>query len=76
MGLLFMSAALDQLADHLAVAYFGKGFLEDAAKLLGIGTWLSYAVHTSAGLLRPRSVARPAVAEQPCRVARGLTLLA
>lgn len=51
MGMLAFSVALDQLQDHLSFAFFGSGFFEDAAKLLGIGTWLSYAGHTSARLL-------------------------
>jgi hypothetical protein len=51
-AMLGASAALDQIQDHFSIAFVGREFVEDAAKLLGIGTWLSYAIHTSAALLR------------------------
>ena len=47
-ALLGSSVALDQMQDHLSIYPPGSGFLEDALKLLGIGTWLSYAIHTCA----------------------------
>jgi hypothetical protein len=56
-ALLGFSAGLDQIQDRFAFDFAGKGFWEDAAKLLGIGTWLSYAVHTAAALLSRRSTA-------------------
>lgn len=60
MAMLAASAALDQVQDHFPIEFLGRGFLEDALKLLGIGTWLSYAIHTSAALLgRPSSVRPP-----------------
>jgi hypothetical protein len=52
MGMLAASAALDQIQDFFPTTLTGRGFSEDAAKLLGIGTWLSYAIHTSAAVLR------------------------
>jgi hypothetical protein len=52
MGMLAASAALDQSKDLFSVAFAGAAFCEDAAKLLGIGTWLSYAIHTCAAVLR------------------------
>jgi hypothetical protein len=52
MGMLAASAGLDQMKDLLAVDFVGAGSCEDAAKLLGIGTWLSYAIHTSVAVLR------------------------
>jgi hypothetical protein len=51
-AMLAASAGLDQIYDHFSIAFVGKEFCEDAPKLLGIGTWLSYAIHTSAALLR------------------------
>ena len=51
-AMLAASVALDQIQDHFSIAFVGSAFCEDAAKLLGIGTWLSYAMHTSAALLR------------------------
>lgn len=48
LGLLAASVGLDQLQDHWSIYLPASGFLEDAAKLLGIGTWLSYAIHTCA----------------------------
>jgi hypothetical protein len=51
MALLAFSALFDQLQDRSSISFFGSGFVEDAAKLLGIGTWLSYAIHTSAHLV-------------------------
>lgn len=51
LALLAASAALDQLQDRFHVAFAGIEFWEDALKLLGIGTWLSYALHASATLL-------------------------
>jgi hypothetical protein len=51
-AMLAASATLDQIHDHFSIAFGVAGFFEDAAKLLGIGTWLSYAIHTSAALLR------------------------
>ena len=52
MGMLAASAALDQFQDRFSYAFVGRGFWEDAAKLAGIGTWLSYAIHTAAAALR------------------------
>ena len=52
LAMLAVSVALDQIEDLFSIALVGRGFWEDAAKLLGIGTWLSYAIHTSAALLR------------------------
>lgn len=46
--LLASSVVLDQMMDRLSIYLPGSGFLEDAFKLMGIGTWLSYAVHTCA----------------------------
>lgn len=57
-GMLAASVALDQLSDRFSFSFFGSSFCEDAAKLLGIGTWLSYAIHTAAAVLRP--AAKPA----------------
>lgn len=48
LALLGASVVLDQMQDHLSIYPPGSGFLEDALKLLGIGTWLSYAIHTCA----------------------------
>lgn len=48
MGLLAVSATLDQLSDNFSMSFRGEPFCEDAAKLLGIGAWLSYAIHTAA----------------------------
>ena len=48
MGLLAVSATLDQLSDNFSISFRGEPFCEDAAKLLGIGAWLSYAIHTAA----------------------------
>jgi hypothetical protein len=48
-ALLGTSVALDQLMDRL-IYLPASGFLEDAAKLMGIGTWLAYALHTCARL--------------------------
>lgn len=53
LGLLAVSVGLDQLQDRWSVYLPASGFLEDAAKLLGIGTWLSYALHTCARLPLP-----------------------
>lgn len=53
LGLLAASVALDQLQDRWEIYLPASGFLEDAAKLLGIGTWLSYALHTCATLPLP-----------------------
>lgn len=44
MALLASSVALDQLMDRFEIYLPASGFLEDAAKLLGIGTWLAYAL--------------------------------
>ena len=46
LGLLGVSVALDQIADRWEVYLPAGPFIEDGAKLLGIGTWLSYAWHT------------------------------
>src|SRR5918999_2789230 len=51
-AMLAVSVGLDQMKDIFSIVVFGQGYLEDAAKLLGIGTWLSYAVHTSTALFR------------------------
>jgi hypothetical protein len=51
-AMLAASVALDQIQDHFSVAFVAREFWEDGAKLIGIGTWLSYAIHTSAALLR------------------------
>lgn len=53
LALLAVSVALDQLQDQWSIYLPASGFLEDAAKLLGIGTWLSYALHTCATLRFP-----------------------
>lgn len=53
LGLLAVSLALDQVLDHWSIHVPASGFLEDAAKLFGIGTWLSYALHTCAALALP-----------------------
>lgn len=45
--LLATSLALDQFP----IPLLGRDLWEDAAKLLGIGAWLSYAVHTSIAVL-------------------------
>ncbi|HEV3011089.1 MAG TPA: hypothetical protein VGX52_18850 [Burkholderiales bacterium] len=65
-ALLAFSAGIDQIQDRISIVMLGKGFWEDAAKLLGIATWLSYAVHTSAAVLRRERA--PAV--EPVRAAR------
>jgi hypothetical protein len=59
MAMLAFSAGLDQIQDRFSIAMFGKGFWEDAAKLLGIATWLSYAVQTSAAVLRRERAPAP-----------------
>lgn len=56
MGLLAASATLDQLSDNFSMSFRGEPFCEDAAKLLGIGAWLSYAIHTAAAA--PRQAAK------------------
>lgn len=53
LALLAASVALDQLHDRWELYLPGSGFLEDALKLLGIGTWLSYALHTCANAPSP-----------------------
>jgi hypothetical protein len=53
-ALLAISVGLDQLQDRWSIYLPASGFLEDAAKLLGVGTWLSYALHTCATLPVPR----------------------
>ena len=50
MGLLAASATLDQLSDNFSISFRGEPFCEDAAKLLGIGAWMSYAIHTAAAV--------------------------
>jgi len=71
-AMLAASAALDQIQDHFSIAFTGAGFCEDAAKLLGIGTWLSYAIHTSAALLRGEYAALHAPARR-AELASGLS---
>ena len=56
MGLLAVSVTLDQLSDNFSMSFRGEPFCEDAAKLLGIGAWLSYAIHTAAAA--PRQAAK------------------
>jgi hypothetical protein len=65
MGMLAASAALDQIQDFFPTTLTGRGFCEDAAKLLGIGTWLSYAIHTCAALLRREQAWLHTPLEQP-----------
>jgi hypothetical protein len=75
MAMLAASVALDQIQDHFSIAFAGRGFWEDAAKLLGIGTWLSYAIHTCAALLRGEQAWLHTPLEQPKmmrRTKRGL----
>lgn len=47
-GLLGASVLLDLMQDRLGFYLPASGFLEDAAKVMGIGTWLAYAVSTCA----------------------------
>jgi hypothetical protein len=54
LGLLGLSLLLDHLSDYTSVHIPGSGLLEDGAKLLGVGTWLSYSIHTCAASLRER----------------------
>jgi len=65
MAMLAASVGLDQMQDLFSIAFVGKGFWEDAAKLLGIGTWLSYAVHTCSALLRGERAWLHAPLERP-----------
>jgi hypothetical protein len=65
MGMLAASAALDQIQDFFPTTLTGRDFCEDAAKLLGIGTWLSYAIHTSAAVLRREQACLHTPLEQP-----------
>jgi hypothetical protein len=58
LGLLGISLALDQIHDLLGTALAGRLLWEDGSKLLGIGAWLSYAIHTSASLLTEASQPR------------------
>lgn len=52
LGLLGLSAGFDQLRDLVsAIEIPGELIWEDAAKLFGIGTWLSYSIHTGTALL-------------------------
>lgn len=46
------SAALDQLEDLFSLSLADGGFVEDGAKLFGIGTWLSYGLHTCSAMLK------------------------
>lgn len=46
-ALLGTSVALDQTMDRFEIYLPASGFLEDACKLLGIGTWLAYAWRTA-----------------------------
>lgn len=74
LGMLGVSAGLDQLRDLVSIDIPGALFWEDAAKLIGIATWLSYSIHTGAALLSgdptprretgaaPGAVATPALA--------------
>ena len=51
-GLLGTSMALDQIYDQFHVGLPARLLWEDGSKVLGIGAWLSYAIHTSAAILR------------------------
>src|SRR5262245_35086518 len=50
-GLLAISMVLDQIHDRFHVGLPARLLWEDGAKILGIGAWLSYAIHTSATTL-------------------------
>lgn len=63
-AMLAASVALDQIQDRFSIAFAGIGFCEDAAKLLGIGLWLIYAIDTSAALLMAAQ-GRHAAPEEP-----------
>lgn len=58
-ALLAVSVGLDVLQDRWEIYLPASGFLEDGAKLLGIGTWLAYALHTCSRLPAAPSPGRP-----------------
>lgn len=64
-GLLAASLALDQLDAVRALVPIAAALWEDAAKLLGIGAWLSYSVATTAAALEPGGARASAAQANP-----------